>query len=74
MTPRRFPGPWRVELSEGGHFVIKDANDFPLAYVYARQDEALRNRCLSPTEAITIAQAIAKLPELLRSMKENELL
>jgi hypothetical protein len=25
LTPRKFPGPWRVEPNEGGNFVIKDA-------------------------------------------------
>ena len=25
MSARTFPGPWRVETTEGGHFVVKDA-------------------------------------------------
>jgi hypothetical protein len=25
---RSFPGPWRVEPTEGGHFVVKDAGKF----------------------------------------------
>jgi hypothetical protein len=69
MTQRSFPGPWRAELSEGGQFAIKDAQGFTVAYVYARKDEALRDRFLSPAEALTIATAIAKLPELLRSTR-----
>jgi hypothetical protein len=64
MTPRRLPGPWRAELNEGG-YVIKDANGFALAYVYAKPQEALRDRYLSPAEAVIIATAIAKLPMLL---------
>jgi hypothetical protein len=59
------PGPWRAEPGEAGQFAIKDANGFTVAYVYARQDKALWGRFLSPAEALTIATAIAKLPELI---------
>jgi hypothetical protein len=65
MTQRSFPGPWRAAPSDGGQFVIKDANGFTVAYVYARQDKALWDRFLSPAEALTLATAIAKLPELI---------
>jgi hypothetical protein len=65
MTQRSFPGPWRAEPSESGTCAIKDATGFTVAYVYARQDIALRDRYLSPAEALTIATAIAKLPELI---------
>src|SRR5215217_3974956 len=45
MKPnRRFPAPWRVERTEGGHFVVKDATGFSICYVSAREDEALRSR------------------------------
>lgn len=64
MSSRTFPGPWRVDVTEGGHFVVKDANGFPICYVYARNDEALRNIYMTPAEAIVIAEAIARLPEL----------
>jgi hypothetical protein len=63
MSQRKFPGPWRVEPNEGGNFVIRDANGFALAYVYARSDPALQDRFLTPAEAFAIADAIAKLPE-----------
>jgi hypothetical protein len=63
MFQRNFPGPWRAEPNEGGNFVIKDANGFALAYVYARSDPALQDRFLTPAEALAIADAIAKLPE-----------
>jgi hypothetical protein len=65
MTLRAFSGPWRAEANEAGNYVIRDANGFPLAYVYARSQDALRGRYLSPGEAATIAIAIAKFPELL---------
>jgi hypothetical protein len=64
MSARNFPGPWWVETTEGGHFVVKDATGFSICYVYARKDEALRSSCMTHAEAMVIAQAIAKLPEI----------
>jgi hypothetical protein len=73
MTPnRRFPAPWRVERTEGGHFVVKDANAFPICYVYARKDEALRGSYMTNAEAVVIAEAIAKLPNLVVASGEAE--
>jgi hypothetical protein len=43
MSHRTFPAPWRVEPTEGCHFVVKDATGFSICYVYARKDEALRS-------------------------------
>ena len=64
MSHRTFPGPWRVELTEGGHFVVKDATGFSICYVYARNDEALRSSYMTHAEAVVIAEAIAGFPEL----------
>ena len=64
MSARSFPGPWRVEPTEGGHFVVKAATGFSVCYVYARKDEALRSSYMTHAEAAMIAEAIAKLPEL----------
>ena len=61
MSPRSFPAPWRVDTTEAGHFVVKDANGFALAYVYARSDPTLRDQFLTPAEALVIANAIAML-------------
>ena len=61
MNQRTFPAPWRVDVTEGGHFVIKDATGFSVCYVYARTDSALRNQYMTPAEAL---EQIAKLPEL----------
>jgi len=66
VSHRTFPGPWRVELTEGGHFVVMDATGFSVCYVYARTDEALRSRYMTHAEAVVIAEAIAKLPDLER--------
>jgi hypothetical protein len=64
MSARSFPGPWRVDVTEGGHFVVKDATGFSIRYVYARTDEALRSSYMTHAEAIVIADAIARLPDL----------
>jgi hypothetical protein len=42
-----FPGPWVVEVTEGGHFVVKDATGFSVCFVHARKDEALHSRSLA---------------------------
>jgi hypothetical protein len=63
MNPRRFPAPWRVEATESGQFVIKAANGFALAYVYARSNSALNDKYPTPAEALSLAEAIAAFPE-----------
>lgn len=67
-APRRFPKPWKVVENEES-FVVKDANDFPLAYLYV-EDDVKRNWAiiggrLTKDEARRIANAIARLPDLL---------
>jgi len=57
--PSHIPVPWRVEPTEGGHFVVKDATGFSICY--ARKDEALRSSYMTHAEAVVIAEAIAKL-------------
>ena len=47
-----FPGPWHVEPTEGGHFVVEDATGFSICYVYARKDEALRGSYMTHAEAL----------------------
>jgi hypothetical protein len=71
MSARSFPGPWRVDVTEGGHFVVKDATGFSICYVYARKDEALRGSYMTHAEAVVIAGAIANLPDLAKGPRAS---
>jgi hypothetical protein len=44
MTTRRFPAPWTAEPIPGG-FVVRDANEQAIAYVYARDTAADASHC-----------------------------
>jgi K+/H+ antiporter YhaU regulatory subunit KhtT len=72
VTPRRFPPPWSVEEHPGGEsFIIRDAKGQALAYVFF-EDETVRQmsmKRLTRDEARRIAANIAKLPELLQSVR-----
>jgi len=60
--PERFPKPWKArELQES--FVIEDASNFPLAYVYFAdrpQDPMTPNPRMTREQARKIAKAFAK--------------
>jgi hypothetical protein len=36
-SARSFPGPWRVDVTEGSHFVVRDATGFSVCYMYCLQ-------------------------------------
>jgi hypothetical protein len=67
-SPRRFPPPWSIEERQKS-FIVKDANDQHLAYVYF-EDEPQRQmsmKRLSRDEAFLIAVNMAKLPHATRT-------
>lgn len=71
--PRRFPKPWTVEeLPEC--FIVRDTNGFPMAYLYY-DDDFKRNFSViggkyTKDEARRVANAIARLPDLLTLEKQ----
>src|SRR5580704_4529375 len=68
ITARRFPLPRTVEEYRGISYIVRDANDFPVAYVYFESERGRRAAAnlMTKDEARKIAAGIAKLPELLR--------
>jgi hypothetical protein len=65
---RHFPPPWTVDDLPGG-YVVRDANDQSIAYVYARDenDALISSKGLTRDEARRIASNIAKLPQMLKA-------
>ena len=53
------PTPTKI-TDTGSAFKIEDERGRPLAYVYYRREEALRNEYLSPEEARELAVTIAR--------------
>ena len=70
MPDRRFPPPWSVEEYRGISYIVRDANKFPVAYVYFESESAHTRYLMSKNEARTIAATITKLPELLIRAKD----
>jgi hypothetical protein len=69
MTARRFPPPWTVEEYRGISYIVQDANNFAVAYIYFENEPGRRAAAnlMSKDEARKIAGGIAKLPEPLKS-------
>jgi hypothetical protein len=47
MPDRRFPAPWTVEEYRGISYIVRDANNFAVAYVYFERDQAGAPRRIS---------------------------
>jgi hypothetical protein len=68
---RRFPAPWLVDDPDRklgqDCCLVRDANGYPLAYVYFEDEPGRRSAAhlMTRDEARRIAVNIAKLPELL---------
>ena len=66
-VPSPLPAPWTVEEYRGISYIVRDANNFPVAYVYFESEPGRRAAAnlMTKDEARKIAAGIAKLPELL---------
>ena len=62
---RRFPPPWTVEEYRGISYIVRDANNFAVAYVYFASEHGHTRYLMSKEEARTIAASIARVPEML---------
>ena len=66
MTTRRFPPPWTVEEYREVAYIVRDADNFALAYVYfGEAGSRAAAGLMSKDEARKIANGFAKLPDLL---------
>ena len=67
---RRFPPPWTVKEYRGISHIVRDANNFAVAYVYFEIEPGRRAaaKLMTKDEAKKVAAGIAKLPELLRKV------
>ena len=71
---RRFPPPWTVEEYRGISYVVRDTNNFAVAYVYFETKPGRRAAAVLMTKEETrkVAAGVAKLPELLRGRDDTQ--
>ena len=72
MPDRRLPPPWTIEEYRGISYIVRDANNFPVACVYFESEPGRRAAAnlMTKDEARKVAAGIAKLPELLTRGKD----
>jgi hypothetical protein len=72
--PRRFPPPWTVEEYRGISYIVRDANNIAVAYVYFESEPGRRATAhlMTKDEARKIANGIARLPDLLGIAQRDE--
>jgi hypothetical protein len=70
----RFPAPSTVEEYRGISYIVRDANNFAVAYIYFEEDQLLRAgvNLMSKDEARKIAAGIARLPDLLGAAQRED--
>ena len=61
---RLFPPPWTVEEYRGISYIVRDANNFAVAYVYFASEQVHTRYLMSKDEARIIAATIARLSGL----------
>jgi hypothetical protein len=67
---RHFPPPWTVLEYRDISYIVRDANNFPVAYVYFESQSGHTRYLMTKDEARTVAATIAKVPELLMRAKD----
>ena len=73
MPDCRFPAPWTVDEYRGLSYVVRDANNFPVAYVYYESGPGRRSaNLMTKDEARKIAAGFAMLPDLLGAEQRPE--
>jgi hypothetical protein len=66
VTERRFPAPWTAEEYRGISYIVRDANNFPVAYIYFdKPGRRSAGNMMTQDEAQRVAAGIAKMPELI---------
>jgi hypothetical protein len=56
MNARRFPPPWSVE-EQAACFIVRDANDQALSYVYYENEPSRRSAASEARLAVNIAES-----------------
>jgi hypothetical protein len=74
MPGRRFPAPWTVEEYRGISYIVRDANNFAVAYIYFEAEPGRRASAnlMTKDEARKVAAGIAKLPDLLGAAQRED--